>query len=163
MESRTTTSFHLPVRPTFAARPTATPLDSVALEEEYVQIARDLDGDAPSHEAGDAYLAGTNALYHGGPIQWSFVPQIVSRRDLGYLAWIAETMGGIMEKVTARFVEDAAFRAHFGLDPRIEAIACMPNAFPVQIPIARVDIFSTRVRALLSSASSTPMAPPACS
>ena len=125
---------------TACAHPAA-PLDSVALEEEYVQIARDLDGDAPSHEAGDAYLAGTNALYHGGPIQWSFVPKIFSRRDLGYLAWIAETMGGIMEKVTARFVEDAAFRAHFGLDPRIEAIACMPNAFPVQIPIARVDIF----------------------
>ena len=117
------------------------PLDSVALETEYAQIARRLDGDAPSHEAGDAYLATTNALYHGGPVQWSFIPKIFSRRDLGYLSWIAETMGGIMEKVTACFVEDASFRALFKLDPAIERLACMPNAFPMQIPIARVDIF----------------------
>ena len=117
------------------------PLDSVQLEAEYAQFAEALDGDAASHEAGDAFLATTNALYHGGPVQWSFVPKIFSRRDLGYLAWIAETMGGIMEKVTARFVEDPSFRARFGLAPEIERLACMPNAFPVQIPIARVDIF----------------------
>lgn len=142
MESRTTVPSRLPVNPVFAARPSAdAPLDSVRLEAEYVQIAEDLGGDAPSHEAGDAFLAGTNALYHGGPVQWSFVPKVFSTCDLGYLAWIAETMGGIMEKVTARFVEDADFRALFKLDPAIERLACMPNAFPVQIPIARVDIF----------------------
>lgn len=118
-----------------------TPLDSIRLEAEYAQIAGDFDGDAPSHEAGDAFLATTNALYHGGPVQWSFIPKIFSLRDLGYLAWIAETMGRIMEKVTARFVEDPAFRARFSLDPAIERLACMPNAFPVHIPIARVDIF----------------------
>ena len=117
------------------------PLDSVALEDEYVAHARELMGDAASHEAGDAYLATTNALYHGGPLQWSFVPKIFSRRDLGYLAWIAQTMGRIMDKVTRRFVEDAAFRAAFELDPRIERLACLPNAFSTQIPIARVDIF----------------------
>lgn len=146
MESRTTTSFHLPVRPTFVARPTAdAPLDSVHLEAEYIQVAEGLGGDAPSHRTGDAFLSTTNALYHGGPVQWSFVPKIFSSRDLGYLAWIAETMGGIMEKVTARFVEDADFRALFKLDPAIERLACMPNAFPVQIPIARVDIFLDEV------------------
>lgn len=117
------------------------PLDSVALEDEYIELARARKGDAPSHAAGDAYLATTNALYHGGPIQWSFVPKIFSRRDLGYLAWIAETMGRIMDKVTRRFVEDAAWRAAFDLDPRIERLACLPNAFDTQIPIARVDIF----------------------
>lgn len=117
------------------------PLDSVALEDEYVADARELGGDEASHKAGDRYLAGTNALYHGGPIQWSFVPKIFSKRDLGYLAWIAETMGSIMDKVTQRFVTDGSLRAAFGLDPRIEELACMPNAFSTQIPIARVDIF----------------------
>lgn len=146
MESRTTVPSRLPVNPVFAARPFAdAPLDSVRLEAEYVQIAEDLGGDAASHEAGDAFLSTTNALYHGGPVQWSFVPKVFSGRDLGYLAWIAETMGGIMEKVTARFVKDAGFRALFKLDPAIERLACMPNAFPVQIPIARVDIFLDEV------------------
>lgn len=117
------------------------PLDSVELERAYAAAAAALDGDAASHEAGDAYLAGTNALYHGGPVQWSFVPKIFSRRDLGYLSWIAETMGRIMDKVTRRFVEDEELRRAFGLDPRIEQLACMPSAYETQIPIARVDIF----------------------
>ena len=117
------------------------PLDSLALENEYLADMRALDGDVASHEAGDAYIAGTNALYHGGPIQWSFVPKIFSGRDLGYLAWIAETMGGIMDKVTRAFLERADVRAKFGLDPRIEELACAPVAYDTPIPIARVDIF----------------------
>lgn len=131
------------VDPTAVApsRDVAFPLDSVRLEDEYIADARALGGDEASHEAGDRYLAGTNALYHGGPIQWSFVPKVFSMRDLGYLAWIAETMGSIMDKVTRHFVTDETLRAAFGLDPRIEALACMPNAFSTQIPIARVDIF----------------------
>ena len=120
---------------------TAFPLDAVALEGEYLSIMRGLDGDAASHEAGDAYIGSTNALYHGGPIQWSFVPKIFSRRDLGYLAWAAETMGGIMDKVTRAFLERADVRARFGLDPRIEELACAPVAYATPIPIARVDIF----------------------
>ena len=118
------------------------PLDSVALEAEYLGIAMcELDGDAPSHEAGDAYLATTNALYHGGPIQWSFVPKIFSRRDVGYLAWIARTMGRIMDKTTAAFCERADVRAKFCLDPRIEELALAPVTYRTPIPIARVDIF----------------------
>lgn len=117
------------------------PLDAVALENEYLDIARELHGDADSHDAGDDYLAGTNALYHGGPVQWSFVPKVFSRRDVAYLAWIAETMGTIMEKVTRRFAEDAAFRRMFGLDPRIERLAALHVPYESIIPIARVDIF----------------------
>lgn len=128
----------LPVK---AERSTAFPLDSCALEAEYADIVASLGGDAPSHMAGDAYLAATNALYHGGPVQWSFIPKVFSRRDLGYLAWIAETMGRIMDKVTRRFADDPDFRSAFDLDPRIEALACLPSAFATQIPIARVDIF----------------------
>ncbi len=52
------------------------PLDSCALQAEYIDIARELEGDASSHEAGDAHLLTTNALYHGGPVQWSFVPKV---------------------------------------------------------------------------------------
>ncbi|WP_239284734.1 hypothetical protein [Collinsella sp. An2] len=133
--------------PSFVALPvepcanTAFPLDSLKLENDYLAIAEDLDGDASSHETGDAYLAGTNALYHGGPVQWSFVPKVFSRRDVGYLAWIAETMGGIMQKLTRRFIEDAELRRRFGFDARVEGLACCPIPYEVDIPIARVDIF----------------------
>lgn len=128
----------LPVTPTSDV---SFPLDSLALEYEYLALANELDGDEAGHRAGDAYLAGTNALYHGGPVQWSFVPKVFSRRDLGYLAWIAETMGGIMDKLTRQFAIDPELRAAFGFTPGIEELCLAPVAYESQIPIARVDIF----------------------
>ena len=119
----------------------ALPLDSVALEDEYLSIARELGGDDASREAGDASLLADGALYHGGPVQWAFVPKVFSSRDIAYLAWIAETMGRIMDKVTSAFIADPRVRAAFALDPAIEHLVCMPNPFSAQIPIARVDIF----------------------
>ena len=117
------------------------PLDSLSLEYEYLAISNELGGDGDGHRAGDAYLVGTNALYHGGPVQWSFVPKIFSRRDLGYLSWIAETMGGIMDKLTRQFAVDAELRAAFGFTPEIEELCLAPVAYDSQIPIARADIF----------------------
>ena len=128
----------LPVRPVPQA---GAPLDSVGLEHEYLGCMQALDGDETGHRAGDAYLATTNALYHGAPVQWSFIPKVFSRRDIGYLAWIAETMGGIMDKLTRRFAVDAELRAAFGFTPAIEELCLAPVAYDVQIPIARVDIF----------------------
>lgn len=117
------------------------PLDSLDLEYEYLAMANGLDGDEDGHRAGDVYLAGTNALYHGGPVQWSFVPKVFSHRDLSYLAWIAETMGGIMEKLTRQFADDLELRAAFGFTSEIEDLCLAPVAYESQIPIARVDIF----------------------
>ncbi len=117
------------------------PLDSVALEATWRALAEERAGDPASHDRGDAFLATTNALYHGGPVQWSFVPRIFSRRDLSYLAWIAETMGRIMDKTTRRFATDPALRAAFGLAPAIEELAARDVPYATQIPIARVDIF----------------------
>ena len=128
----------LPVAPVRAG---AFPLDAVALEDEYLEYARALDGDAASRSRADAVLVDAGALYHGGPIQWAFVPKVFSGRDIAYLAWIAETMGRIMDKVTRAFVADPRVRAAFALDPAIERLATMPNAFATEIPIARVDIF----------------------
>ena len=127
--------------PIAPARDIAAPLDSLALEGEYLSLANEAGGDAAGHEAGDAYLATTNALYHGAPVQWSFVPKIFSRRDLGYLAWISETMGTIMDKLTARFACDPELRAAFGLAPDVEELCLAPVAYASRIPIARVDIF----------------------
>ena len=128
----------LPVSP---AAEVSFPLDSLALEYRYLALANELGGDEEGHRAGDEYLAGTNALYHGGPVQWSFVPKVFSRRDLGYLAWIAETMGTIMDKLTRRFAVDAELRAAFEFTPEIEELCLAPVAYESQIPIARVDIF----------------------
>ncbi|AEB07118.1 hypothetical protein Corgl_1010 [Coriobacterium glomerans PW2] len=127
--------------PIAAQQGEAAPLDARGLQQEYLDIARGLDGDARSHEAGDSFLVSAGALYHGGPVQWSFVPRIFSKRDLGHLAWIAETMGAIMDKLTRRYLDDPTLRSMFGFTPDLEALTMLSCGYESLLPIARVDIF----------------------
>lgn len=117
------------------------PLDSVALQREYLEIIEALDGDAPSHALGDEYLMQTNALLKGGPMPWSFVPKVFSRRDLGYLSWIAQTTYRIMDKLTRAYLSDAEVRSKFGFSSELERLTLSPVGYACTIPIARVDIF----------------------
>lgn len=117
------------------------PLDSVALQREYLEIIEALDGDAPSHALGDEYLMQTNALLKGKPMPWSFVPKVFSRRDLGYLSWIAQTTYRIMDKLTRAHLSDAEVRSKFGFSAELERLTLSPVGYACTIPIARVDIF----------------------
>lgn len=117
------------------------PLDSVALEGEYAACAAELGGDLAGRERAQAYLAGTRSLYHGAPMPWAYVPKIFSPADAAHLAWAAETMDAIMDKLTRRYLEDPALRARFGFTPEVEAATLVPLPYEQQIPIARVDIF----------------------
>ena len=117
------------------------PLDSVALQREYLEIIEALDGDAPSHALGDEYLMQTNALLKGRPMPWSFVPKVFSRRDLGYLSWIAQTTYRIMDKLTRAYLSDAEVRSKFGFSAELERLTLSPVGYACTIPIARVDIF----------------------
>lgn len=117
------------------------PMDSVALEGEYARLVEELNGDVTGRERAQAYLAGTRSLYHGAPMPWAAVPKIFSPDDARHLAWAAETMGAIMDKLTRRYVEDPELRAKFGFTPEVEAATLVPLPYEQQIPIARVDIF----------------------
>lgn len=117
------------------------PLDAVALEAEYAALIEELGGDLPGRERAQAYLAGTRSLYHGAPMPWAAVPKIFSAADMRHVAWAAETMGAIMDKLTRRYVEDPELRAKFGFAPEVEQATLVPLPYDQQIPIARVDIF----------------------
>lgn len=112
-----------------------------ALEDEFLEIARSLGGDVESRARGDAYLARTNALYHGAPCSWAFTPKIFDRKQIAILADAAETMGRIMEKVTHAFVDNERVRRLFHLPPTLERLALTPTGYGRQIPLARVDVF----------------------
>ncbi|WP_156900975.1 hypothetical protein [Olsenella profusa] len=112
-----------------------------ALEDEFLELARSLGGDVASRARGDAYLARTNALYHGAPCDWAFTPKIFDRDQIATLADAAETMGRIMEKVTCTFCADERVRRLFNLPPALERLALVPGGYERQIPLARVDVF----------------------
>ena len=111
------------------------------LENEFLSIASELGGDVESREQGDAYLAGTHALYHGGPCSWALSPKIFDSKQIEILRDAAETMGRIMDKVTDRYLHDSEFRALFRLSDDLERMTLIPTGYAQLIPVARVDVF----------------------
>ena len=93
------------------------------LEDEYLGILSDLDGDAEGRELAASYLASAHPVANReGTPTWALTPKVLTSAELGILREAAETMGRIIEKVTARYLDDADFRARFGLSPEFEAL-----------------------------------------
>jgi len=116
-------------------------LDSRSLEDEYAQIVRDTGSDLAGRKLGDEYLAGTHALYHGEPTPWALTPKIFDRPTVELLRDSAETMYGIMDKLTRAFRSNVEIQRKFDLDPAFARLCCLDTGYECQIPLARVDIF----------------------
>jgi hypothetical protein len=112
-----------------------------ALEDEFCAIATELGGDAHARAEADAYLAHTHALYHGGAAPWAMNPKIFDNAGIATLRDAAETMGRIMDKVTARYLVDPSLRARFALPAPLERYALVPTGYDRLVPIARLDVF----------------------
>ena len=112
-----------------------------ALEDEYLGIMRDLGGDAEGREIAASYLASAHPVANReGTPTWSVTPKILCSAEMGILRDAAETMGRILERVTARFLTDADFRARFRLPEEAEALSLVPTGYEQLIPFARVDV-----------------------
>ena len=111
------------------------------LEDEFCGIVSELGGDVEGRRKGDQYLLGTHALYHGGPASWALSPKIFDRGQVEVLRDAAETMGAIMNKVTAHYLKDAGFRTLFHLPKSLEDLTLIPSGYDCLIPLARVDVF----------------------
>lgn len=112
-----------------------------ALEDEYLGILRDLNGDAEGRALAASYLANAHPVANReGTPTWALTPKVLSGAELGILREAAETMGRIIEKVTARYLDDADFRARFRLPAEQEALTRIPTGYDRLIPFARVDV-----------------------
>ena len=112
-----------------------------ALEDEFCDIARELGGDAEGRAAGDAYLTSAHPVTNqDDTTNWALTPKVLGPAEVGILRNAAETMGRILEKVTARYLSDADFRALFGLDERAEELTLIPTGYEQLIPFARLDV-----------------------
>ena len=112
------------------------------LEDRFNALCGSLPGlDAEGRAAGQAYLAGTHALYHGSPLSWAFTPKLFTAEGECLLADAAETMYRIMVKTLAAFRSDPAVRAAFGLPADVERLCLIEDHFPCPVPVARVDVF----------------------
>ena len=111
------------------------------LEDEYLGILSDLNGDAEGRKLAASYLASAHPVANReGTPTWALTPKVLSAAELGILREAAETMGRIIEKVTARYLDDADFRAQFRLPGELEALTRIPTGYDQLIPFARVDV-----------------------
>ena len=111
------------------------------LEDAFESTVRTAGGDVAGRAAGDAYLAGTHALYHGDPTPWALTPKIFDAATVELLRNAAETMYGIMDKITRAWRTNPELRAAFGFDAGLEELCSLNAGYDCQIPLARVDIF----------------------
>lgn len=116
-------------------------LNGRALEDEYLDIVRDLGGDGESRGLAASYLASAHPVANReGTPTWSLTPKVLDGAELGILREAAETMGRVLDQVTTRFLDDASFRRLFGLPEGLERFALMPTGYEQLIPFARVDV-----------------------
>lgn len=116
-------------------------LRSRALEDEFCDIARELGGDAEGKAKGDAYLEASHSITsRDDSSDWSLTPKILGSAEVEILSEAAETMGRILEKVTARYLSDADFRALFRLPAEQEELTVMPIGYDQLIPFMRLDV-----------------------
>lgn len=112
-----------------------------ALEQEFFDIAQELDGDVEGRRAGADYLMGTRATYHGKPLTWDMMPKILDDVAVSYLKDAAETMSTIMEKTTRYCLAHKEVLDRFGFSGNLTRMVKAPAGYDQIFPIARVDIF----------------------
>jgi hypothetical protein len=108
-------------------------------QDEYLQILRDLDGDAAGRAAGEAYFA--SSLARGEErCAWASNPMILDAAQYDVLNGAAVTMGSIMEKVMAKYHRDRSFRKLLGLSPEVEDLTMVPSGCHAAVPLSRIDL-----------------------
>lgn len=111
------------------------------LEDEYLDILRDLDGDAEGRALAASYLASAHpSTEREGAPGWAMTPKVLTSAGFGIVREAAETMGAIIEKLCRRYQQDASFRALFGLQPELEELTLIPTGYDCAVPFARIDL-----------------------
>lgn len=113
----------------------------LALENEYIAAMESLGGDEAGRAAAQDYLLHSTAIYKGEVIRIGYIPKLFDAPMLAYMDFVQRTTYGILEKVMARFAEDADYRALFKFEPELERLILLPSGYDCAIPIGRFDLF----------------------
>jgi len=112
------------------------------LHTEYEAIVRSLpELDRASQLAAAEAMARSTAIYHGEVVNFAYLPKLYPPAVIDQFRSIVTTLYGILAKVIARYKADAAYRALFGFDPRLEELILLNPGYDSPIPIMRADIF----------------------
>ncbi len=87
------------------------------------------------------YVKTQTARYHGYFVHTLYIPKMFTEDMAAYIEKNALVMYGILEKVIARYRSDAAYRALFAFDEKLEHLILRQKHYDCLLPMARIDIF----------------------
>ncbi len=113
----------------------------ISLQDEYLQVVKELEGDAEGFASADEHLRFSYAQRQRGALKWAMNPIVLSEEQYELLERAATTMGSIMEKIMAKYHRDRSFRALFGLPKAVEDLTMVPSGCHAAVPLSRIDVF----------------------
>lgn len=108
---------------------------------EYIDIIKDLDGDAAGRKQALDFIRASDVWVHGEPAPFPFVPYLFNKADLDYIGAQCRMAHGILCKVIRRYLDDPSYRAMFKLPPEVERLVLLPCNYDQLLPMGRFDFF----------------------
>lgn len=108
---------------------------------EYIDIIKDLNGDAAGREQALDFIRASDVWVHGEPAPFPFVPYLFNKADLDYIGAQCRMAHGILCKVIRRYLDDPSYRAMFKLPPEVERLVLLPCNYDQLLPMGRFDFF----------------------
>ena len=108
---------------------------------DYIDAIRALDGDLDGRRSALETMAASDATFQGRPLEFPFVPCLLSSADRAFLARDMQTMHTILEKVISKYLSDATYRALFHFPTATDELIRLPCTYESLLPMCRLDIF----------------------
>ena len=108
---------------------------------EYIDIIKDLNGDAAGRKQALDFIRASDVWVHGEPAPFPFVPYLFNKADLDYIGAQCRMAHGILCKVIRRYLDDPSYRAMFKLPPEVERLVLLPCNYDQLLPMGRFDFF----------------------
>lgn len=116
--------------------------NALALDAEYLAMARRDPAELRrDFDAIVEYMKHSTAIHHGEYVRTCFKPKLLTESQFARIKADMEILYSIFAKVMDAYETDAAYRALFGFDPRVEDLILHANRAPSMLPMARIDFF----------------------
>lgn len=83
----------------------------------------------------------SNAKYKGKTVNFLYQPMFFDQEDVQNFQNICKRMMGIIQKCVEEYLQNPAFRKHFGFSNQMEELILIDPGYSCAAPIARLDIF----------------------
>lgn len=107
----------------------------------YIETLKDMNMDLPGQERALKQVSDSGITVNDGPVACSYVPMIITPKDMATFQQVLDDLSPILEKMTSHYVENPEYRKIFGFSKEMEELICLPCDYPCVIPFGRYDLF----------------------